>query len=329
MLRKICNVLIALVILCALALIAVLGIPLVMNNALYAVQTASMEPTYPVGSVVIVQPTSAEEIAVGDVVTYNASGFDTKVTHRVIRVDAENRLFYTKGDNNANEDFYPVPFESVEGRVTRMIPYLGHVVANIRTPGGILVLLWVVLIVVVLLLLPDLLDKRKKIKEEAAEEAAQSKKPRAINMPATAAAAPAQKQQWQRELLRDIAQEPATAPPPATTHRTAQGAPLAQAAPYTAAAKAPGAQPTQPARATGGVAAKPAAGAGHRPYAPQLTPRPMQNNRPDGASKAGAAAQPQPAQSRVYRAGAQVQHPAAQSSGTAKMNAALYGKGGL
>ncbi|MDL2324264.1 signal peptidase I [Ruminococcaceae bacterium OttesenSCG-928-A16] len=166
MLKKVCNVLIAIVIVCALALVAVLGIPLITGNQLYAVQTGSMQPTYPIGSIVVVKPVDATQVAVGDVVTYEAAGFQTLVTHRVLEIDTENQLFYTKGDNNANVDFYPVPFANIRGTVSYGIPFLGNIVSGIRTPAGILAVLWVVLGVVILLVLPDLVSKHKQIKKE-------------------------------------------------------------------------------------------------------------------------------------------------------------------
>lgn len=166
MLRKICNTLTALIILCALALVAVLGIPILTGHQLYAVLTGSMEPTYPVGSIVIIKEVDPLEVAVGDVITYEASGFSTLVTHRVQSIDTEQQLLYTKGDNNTAADFYPVSFSSVRGRVNYCIPVLGRVVSGIRTPGGILVLLWILLLIVALLMLPDIVDKIRQVKDE-------------------------------------------------------------------------------------------------------------------------------------------------------------------
>ena len=166
MLRKICNIFIAFIVLCALIMVAMLGIPLVTGSQLYAVQTASMEPTYPIGSIVVVGQVQPGALAVGDVITFEVSGFDSLVTHRVIRVDADNHQVYTQGDNNDNPDFYPVPFEGIVGRVQYGIPLLGRVVSGIRTPGGILALLWIAVIIVILLLLPDMADKRKALQKE-------------------------------------------------------------------------------------------------------------------------------------------------------------------
>ncbi len=47
MFRKISNIIIALFLVCALGILAMVGIPLILGNQLYAVLTASMEPTYP------------------------------------------------------------------------------------------------------------------------------------------------------------------------------------------------------------------------------------------------------------------------------------------
>lgn len=62
MLRRVCNILLAIILLCGIGLTAVLGIPLLMGNKLFAVLTSSMEPTYPVGSIVVVKPVEAEQV---------------------------------------------------------------------------------------------------------------------------------------------------------------------------------------------------------------------------------------------------------------------------
>ena len=176
MFRKISNVIIALFLVCSIGILAVVGIPLLMGNQLYAVLTASMEPTYPVGSIVVVKQVTPEEIKEQDVITFNLPAFDHVVTHRVLQVDSEERQFYTKGDNNPAADPFPVSFDDLEGRVEYGIPYLGHVVSNMRTPGGILVILWIVLAVVLLLFLPDLFSKKKTEEEQPEGEEKSEKK---------------------------------------------------------------------------------------------------------------------------------------------------------
>lgn len=157
MFKKICNILLVFIVLAALGLAAVLGIPLLMGNNLYAVTTESMLPTYKVGDVVVVKPVRPEEIKVGDAITFEQEEFKTVVTHRVVGIDAEAQEFTTQGDNNPNPDFWPTSFGALVGRVEYGIPYLGHLVTNIRTPEGLAVTVWLVVLVLMLLFLPDLL----------------------------------------------------------------------------------------------------------------------------------------------------------------------------
>ena len=110
---KICNFISVIMVLIVIAIGAVMIVPKVMGNDIYAVMSGSMEPYYHVGSVVIVDKHfTPEEIAVGDPITFR-KGDNAIATHRVIEVNEETREFKTKGDANEVEDLAPVPFENV------------------------------------------------------------------------------------------------------------------------------------------------------------------------------------------------------------------------
>lgn len=108
---------------------------LISGMRLYCVQTGSMEPTYPVGSMIVVEKVDAGQLSDGDVVTYSINN-GTVVTHRVIGIDKENRLLTTKGDNNDVADSSAVSFENVIGRVKFGIPYVGYAVLMLNTNFG-------------------------------------------------------------------------------------------------------------------------------------------------------------------------------------------------
>lgn len=169
--KVICNVLLGIVVAAAVALAGVLGLPVLMGDQLYAVQTSSMAPTYPVGSIVAVQPVQPRAVAAGDVITFTASGFETPVTHRVMEVDSAAGTFITKGDNNQNADFYPVSFENLQGRVRFGIPLLGKLVARLQTAGGWLAVAWGLFIIVLLLFLPELVAALAPARHRAAPPA--------------------------------------------------------------------------------------------------------------------------------------------------------------
>lgn len=117
--------LLGLVILLALATVV---IPKATGATPLAILTSSMEPALPPGTLIIVKPTPAEDVHIGDVVTYQfRSGDPAVVTHRVIEIkdsSAGGRTFVTQGDNNANPDTAMVP-EQLRGVVWYSIPYLG------------------------------------------------------------------------------------------------------------------------------------------------------------------------------------------------------------
>lgn len=112
---------------------------LLLGMKLYCVQTGSMDPTYPVGTLIVVRPTDPDSIQAGDVITYVVSS-DTVVTHRVLEADRDQRSFTTKGDNNNVADFDPVRYENVLGKVELGIPYIGLLVLALRTRFGMIMI---------------------------------------------------------------------------------------------------------------------------------------------------------------------------------------------
>ncbi len=96
------------------------------------VQSGSMEPTIPVGAVVFepVQQISVDAVQPGDIITFatEATGPDTPVTHRVVRIETVDgqRKLVTKGDANNTEDSWTVPASQTVTRVVAWAPYLGY-----------------------------------------------------------------------------------------------------------------------------------------------------------------------------------------------------------
>ena len=90
--------------------------------------SGSMSPSINKGDVVIVKKTNPEEtrlIKEDDVLVFNHS--DKKVVHRVVRIIEQNErlYFYTKGDNNHEEDGWAITEGSVIGITTIRIPLIG------------------------------------------------------------------------------------------------------------------------------------------------------------------------------------------------------------
>lgn len=112
------------------------------------VLSGSMEPTLPVGSVVISKAVDPATIETGDIVTFAQTGDLTGrtspfVTHRVTEVvSGDSGLsFLTKGDANNSADMDPVLAERVVGKVTLTLPYLGYVTRFVRSPLGLILMI--------------------------------------------------------------------------------------------------------------------------------------------------------------------------------------------
>jgi len=107
-----------------------------------AVFSGSMEPELKVGGVVITRPAEAEDIKVGDTITFYSPLSEKLTSHRVIAAeDGSSFHFRTKGDANEDADPFIVPAENVVGKVYFHIPYLGYVTQFVKTPLGLLLTL--------------------------------------------------------------------------------------------------------------------------------------------------------------------------------------------
>ena len=107
------------------------------GGRIMAVRTASMQDSYPVGSLVVIVHCDAGDIKEGTAIGFwlgseselDGSFLDsgrTAVLHRVVKNDSENELIYTKGDSNNTADSAPVSYENVIGRALFSIPVLGY-----------------------------------------------------------------------------------------------------------------------------------------------------------------------------------------------------------
>ena len=93
------------------------------------VLSGSMTGTYAIGDVVIVRPVDADELAVGDVITFQARSDDpTLTTHRIVGLayGSEGTQFVTQGDANDAADPSPIAPEQVRGEVWYSVPAVGY-----------------------------------------------------------------------------------------------------------------------------------------------------------------------------------------------------------
>jgi signal peptidase len=132
----------------ALLVVAVVAIGLAANLApqagarLLAIRTGSMEPSMPVGSLIVAVAADPGTLQIGDVVSVSLDGGAT-LTHRISNIveQDDSRMFELKGDANALHDPVLVVPAQVVGRVDAALPLLGYLLAMLSMPTGIAALL--------------------------------------------------------------------------------------------------------------------------------------------------------------------------------------------
>ena len=119
--------------------------PLIMGFRPVVVLTGSMQPTFPVGSIVYYHKCAFEDLQEGDPITFKAE--DALVTHRITTVNGISRTVVTKGDNNPTEDPAPVEENQIVGKTTKFaIPFAGYFVTYGKEPAAIAVMAAILLI---------------------------------------------------------------------------------------------------------------------------------------------------------------------------------------
>ncbi|HOO26043.1 MAG TPA: signal peptidase I [Clostridiales bacterium] len=114
------------------------GVPSFMGYSFLSVATESMDPTYPVGCVVISKKTDTAKLQVDDVISFYSDDpviFDKPNTHRIKAIYQDGQkgtAFITKGDNNPVNDSYPVYADRVIGKVVGSIPSAGRMFDMIK-----------------------------------------------------------------------------------------------------------------------------------------------------------------------------------------------------
>ena len=148
-LKKIWNIVsTALVLLIVLLAVFLMGSRLI-GYRCFTVISGSMEPVYKVGDLLYVKEVDVNTIKVGDPITFILNEDLVVATHRVVRIDAENQRFYTKGDANEIEDSEPVHFNNVIGVPQFSIPKLGYVSDFVQHPPGLYITIGVGILLII------------------------------------------------------------------------------------------------------------------------------------------------------------------------------------
>lgn len=102
------------------------------------------------GDLIFVKPVEAEDLKVGDVITYMEGS--TVVTHRIVEITNDDDgalLFGTKGDANNTADQEPVHEDNLVGIYTGRIPKVGDLAIFMQTPLGMIIFIGVPLVLFV------------------------------------------------------------------------------------------------------------------------------------------------------------------------------------
>lgn len=140
--RKRIKEIVSIVIVVALLTPAIIyAIPFIVDGYYSSViMSSSMEPTIPIGSIVVVKRVNPDDVKVSNIIVFQRS--DSKTLHRVIDKIVENDTYYfkTKGDANENPDPWIVQPEQIQGSLLLTIPYYGYLIYFAGTPIGFILM---------------------------------------------------------------------------------------------------------------------------------------------------------------------------------------------
>lgn len=98
----------------------------ILGYQMLTIDSGSMEPNMPVDSLIFVKQTDPSALQRDDVITFTIDTEGTLVTHRIVSVHPEDRIFITKGDANNTNDA-PVSWSNVVGKTELCLPKIGGI----------------------------------------------------------------------------------------------------------------------------------------------------------------------------------------------------------
>lgn len=152
----------ALAIAVLLPLAVLLGSAFLMGMRFQPLESGSMEPRFPVGSLAVVQPIDAAEVEPGMTIVFTDPVDGSRlIAHRAVKqLPGDPPAWQTKGDANVDIDPLPVHASTVRGRVAWSIAGLGSVVTAVRGGPAVVLLVGVPLSLLVVTEAVDLRRRR-------------------------------------------------------------------------------------------------------------------------------------------------------------------------
>ena len=183
---KIINALLVLLIIFAVAILVLVGYnakngkaTTVFGYGFMAVQTGSMTPEYPIGTVIVIKETEPSELENKDVITFYTSNpalGNMIVTHRIMGItdDGDGTFSYiTQGDANSIPDEYPAESEKVIGKVVGKSTLLQKLMTLRESPAAFLVVIVLPMCIIITL---EMINISKKMNEKNSENDEKKKK---------------------------------------------------------------------------------------------------------------------------------------------------------
>jgi signal peptidase len=146
------------------------------GRQMFVVKSGSMEPKIKTGSVVF--DTKKNDYKVNDVITFKVKDSKDTTTQRLheVKIDHKKQTFYvTKGDANDAPDGELVLKANVVGKVQFSFPYLGYLVAFIKTLPGLIIFVVIPATIIIYEEISKIKDEIKKIQREKKKSAKKKK----------------------------------------------------------------------------------------------------------------------------------------------------------
>ena len=129
-----CNIIGIAIPVLVIAFMVPLALPQIRGQLTYNIETGSMEPEIPVGSMIIVEACDPGDLAEGDIIAFSAG--ESVVAHRIVSNNVIEGRIETKGDANEEKDFEPVEYSQVIGVVSKVMPGAGLAMNFATSAGG-------------------------------------------------------------------------------------------------------------------------------------------------------------------------------------------------
>lgn len=128
----------------------------------FVVVSGSMEPAIPLGSIVLTK--SENSYREGEIISFNNKAGQT-VTHRIIKTkqSPDGSVFTLKGDANNSVDGEEIDNREVIGKVFLTVPFVGKLVAFLKTLPGFLIL---IIIPAVVFIAWEIINIKKEMEKE-------------------------------------------------------------------------------------------------------------------------------------------------------------------